>query len=200
MAAPAPSGEGGEGNEGEETEDDGNEALMAHLESCGLDPDQLAKAKSLLGGGEPALDEEEDVDTDMGEDEDEDIAEDDDMPDNAVTKEAMDKALKKTADDTAERVRKSMTAAAEAREVVRPWVGTVAIAHDRALKVYQAAAATLKIEGADKVSDTTALQLLIKAQPKPGDHRASDSVHTLANDVASDLSKRFPHAANIGGI
>ncbi len=168
-----------------------NAALMEFLKSCGLDDTQLANAEKMLKG-------------ETGDDEEDDEDEDDPVLDTEegkepVTKKTMDKALAKVAADTADRVRKEMTETAEAREFVRPWVGSVSMAHDSATKVFQATLATLGVD-AKGITDAKALKLLIEAKPKIGDNtaRANDRVvPAMDSSVEADLAKRFPHAANI---
>ena len=155
--------------------------LMDFLKKCGLDEAKLGEVQKMLPGA--------------AEDTDEPVENEEEK----VTKEAMDKAIKKAADDSAARVKKDMLETAEAREFVRPWVGTVPMALDSATKVYQAACGTLKIEGAEKVVDNTALRLLIESRPKAGarpDVPANDE-RTVDADTMAALNKRFAHASSI---
>lgn len=181
------------GTEGEvETDDDGNEALMAFLAECGLAPEMIEKAKGMLGTSTPPADKDkEGDDKDKNKD-----ADDEDLP---VTQEAMDKAIKKATDGATARVKADMTATADAREFVRPWVGAVAMTFDSAEKVLKAACGTLKIEGVDKISDVSALRLLIQSKPQIGAKLATDKQPVLAvdADTEAELLKRYPGAGRI---
>lgn len=183
------------GMEGEEQgEDDGNEALMSFLAECGLSPEMIEKAKGMLGGGDPTPKPgDEDNDDDKGDKETED---EEDMP---VTQEAMDKAIKKATDSATARVKADMTATADAREFVRPWVGAVAMTFDSAEKVLKAACGTLKIEGVDKINDVSALRLLIQSKPQIGAKLAIDKQPVLAVDADEEkaLFARYPGAKHI---
>lgn len=190
--------------EGEEPgADGGNEGVLKFLADCGMDEATIAKVKEMLGGGgEAAPPEGADGNAANGPTNgsgggDEEEEDDEPMP---IDKKTMDAALKKTAADTEKRIREAMTAAAEAREFVRPYVGAVAMAHDSAVKVYQAAAGTLKIDGAEKVTDPHALRMLIQTKPRLDAApvaRANDALPALEADVEDSLRKRYPGAAAI---
>lgn len=180
------------GTEGElETDDGGNEALMAFLAECGMTPEMIEKAKGMLGGAAPKPGDEKDE-----KDEKDKETDDEDLP---VTQEAMDKAIKKATDGATARVKADMTATADAREFVRPWVGAVAMTFDSAEKVLKAACGTLKIEGVDKISDVSALRLLIQSKPQIGAKLATDKQPVLAvdADTEAELLKRYPGAGRI---
>lgn len=109
--------------------------------------------------------------------------------DDAVSKPAMDAAIKLAVDGTAKKVKQEtieqMRAISEAEKVVRPWVGEV-VAQDSAESVYKAALEILeiKVEGVHP----SAYRAILEAQPKPGDR----TLRIVADAApAADFSKRF---------
>ena len=108
-----------------------------------------------------------------------------------VDKKAMDQVL----DAAIKTERKRAQDTADAREEVRPLVGTLKGAFDSAEGVYQAALGVLGVADADKITGIHALKAVLGAQkrttatPKPAP----------AMDAAADKSfaERFPHAAKI---
>lgn len=116
-----------------------------------------------------------------------------------MMKPAMDAAIKAAVLQSQADMRAEARGAQEARAFVRPWVGEVSIAFDTAEEIYKA---TLEARGVKtKGIHPSAYRSIIQHMPKPG------SKTQLAQDGAlpsgggksssSDLSKRFPHAANI---
>jgi hypothetical protein len=85
------------------------------------------------------------------------------------------------------KVRQEASEAAEAREIVRPWVGNLPVALDSGAAVYKAALDTLgvKTEGVHP----SAYRAILAAQPKPG-----TSGHRIAQDAApaQGFAARFP--------
>lgn len=109
-----------------------------------------------------------------------------------VDKKAMDSAI--TAAVSTERKRQQDIA--DAREEVRPAVGTLKGAFDSALGVYQAALGVLGVADADKINDLTACKAVMKAQKPQGSQVPAPKIATDAA-VEKSLAERFPHAARI---
>lgn len=116
-----------------------------------------------------------------------------------MMKPAMDAAIQSAVTQAKADMRAEARAAQDARTFVRPWVGEVSIAFDTAEEIYKA---TLEARGVKtKGIHPSAYRAIIQNMAKPG------SKAQLAQDGAlpsgggksssSDLSKRFPHAANI---
>jgi hypothetical protein len=166
-----------------------DEAQRKFLTDCGMDEGQIEAFGKMMGKKAGDMN----VPADPTE-----APPGDEKDDKGVTKEAMDAAIKKAAEDTEKRVRAEATALAEAREFVRPWVGAMSMAHDSVEKVLRS---TLDALGQDAkaVKDVAALRILIERLPKPGDRtvRASDS-KTVEASVSDELAKKYPHAAAIG--
>lgn len=102
---------------------------------------------------------------------------------------AMD-AVNKLIAEAVEKSRKDAREAAEAREAVRPYVGSVAVALDSGEAIYRAALGMLGVK--HDGMHATALRAVLEAQPKPG------TTTRIAQDAApaSDFVTRFPGLAN----
>jgi uncharacterized protein len=124
---------------------------------------------------------------------DADPDDDDDDDDEPDKKEAKDKKAMDAAIATAtSRVIARMNAAVEAREIVRPIVGTVALALDSADAIYKFALDAHKID--IKGVDPSAYKAMVKMLPKPG-----QDPRPMAQDMwPESLHSRFPGLARIG--
>lgn len=113
-----------------------------------------------------------------------------------VTKGAMDQAIKAAVDAAEKKAVANQREIRDAENFVRPWVGTLAMAHDSAIDVYRTALTSIGVEDADKINDVTAMRAVLKAQPLPG---AASKKPAPAMDAAAEKSfaERFPHAARI---
>lgn len=102
---------------------------------------------------------------------------------------AMD-AVNKIISQAVAKVKADAREAAEAREAVRPYVGSVAVALDSGEAIYRAALDMLHVKTAGV--HPSALPAILAAQPKPGDQR-----QRIAQDAAPDESftQRFPGLA-----
>lgn len=102
---------------------------------------------------------------------------------------AMD-AVNKIINQAVAKVKADAREAAEAREAVRPYVGSVAVALDSGEAIYRAALDMLgvKTEGVHP----SALRAVLEAQPKAGEHR-----QRIAQDAApaESFTQRFPGLA-----
>ena len=112
-----------------------------------------------------------------------------DMEDK-VSKPAMDEAIKEAKKATEVATIKRINGIHEARKVVAPYVGEIAVACDSAEDVYKAALKTMGIETKDV--HPSAFKAIVEAQPNPN---ANKSV-TIAKDSSDldDYYKAFPNA------
>jgi uncharacterized protein len=123
-------------------------------------------------------------------------ARDEETPEERERKEAEDKAKDKKAMDSAiadaeQRVVQRMTAAAEARELVRPIVGNLSMALDSAAAIYET---TLKMKGVDTTGvHPSALRAMVQMLPKPGSERAKP----VFDSAAPTLDTMFPGISRI---
>lgn len=188
------------------TDNGGCEELKALLKSFGLSDEQIEQACQLAGtaAATPALDPEAVSDEDDMDDSDEDNVNndgDDEMDDDKkkIDKPAMDAAIAIAKAETASQVKREMLALAEAREYVRPFVGAVSMACDSVPAVYKAALTTLGVDSEllKGISDPLALKLLISREKKMTERTEPSSSMALDADTATDLRKRYPHAATI---
>jgi len=146
----AKKGAADEEDEDEEEKKKKKEAMDAFR--AGLGADQQAAFDAIMGTKPPAAADAEESEKDK-----------------PVDKKAMDAAIAKTAEDTANRVRREMTELAEAREFVQPWAGKLSMALDSAEKIHRAALDVLGV--AHKGIHPDALKPILMAQPKPGEQR-----------------------------
>lgn len=104
--------------------------------------------------------------------------------DSAAVKQAIDAAVANT--------RRLAREAAEARQVVQPYVGEVDVALDSGEAVFKAALELMGVN-TDGVHPS-AYRPILEAQPKPG-----QSQRRLGQDSkpANDFAERFPHLSNI---
>ena len=111
-------------------------------------------------------------------------------------KKAMDERIKLATDQAIAGERKNQQAITEAREKVRPYVGSLVMAFDSAGAVYRH---VLTAMGKDvtAVKDDAALPIILEAIPVPGVGQQKKT--TLAMDAAQTKSfaERFPHASKI---
>lgn len=115
-----------------------------------------------------------------------------------VTKPAMDAALKAHGAAVEAATIARLNAIADARELVRPYVGALAGAYDSAEAVHRAALGVMKVDVAKDVH-ASALPHIIKAQPLPDGKKptvfiAADAAHTKS------YYERFPGAEHIGAL
>lgn len=115
-----------------------------------------------------------------------------------VTKPVMDAAIKVAVDSATAKVLADQKELREAEEIVRPWVGKLAMAHDSAAGVFRTALGALgvKVEGVDALP-VPALKAILSAQPKPGERKKADPALAMDASKADDFAKRFPGAATI---
>lgn len=181
----------------EESMDAGEGAIKDFLKGK-LSDEDYTKACALLGNG--ASDEEdEEAEKKRKEEEARKTAADveakvAEKTKDMVSKSAMDEAIKVAVDGE----RKRQRDVRDAEDFVRPWVGKLAMAHDSAVGVLQAAAQALSIEDADKINDATALRAVIKVQPLPGSSKKPQPAMDAATEKS--FAERFPHAAKIGVV
>lgn len=111
------------------------------------------------------------------------------------TKHAMDAAIRQAADETEARLVKRFRALDQAREDVRPYIGSTSMALDSAAAVYKLALDGMKVDVADVPPE--AYRALLLALPKPKTGR--DREPALAMDHAStgSLYSDFPMAGRI---
>lgn len=113
----------------------------------------------------------------------------------ARDRRAKDKKAKdaKAMDAAIDSLRADMRAAAEAREIVRPYVGQVSLALDSAPEIYGVALKHFKI-ATDGVPPE-AFKAMVQMLPKPGSQRPA-----IAMDAANDggLDAMFPQLSRIG--
>lgn len=96
----------------------------------------------------------------------------DGMPKPGIDKKAMDAALKKTADETAARVKREMREVAQAYADVEPFVGKLSLGMDSAAEVYRTALKGLGMDAKEvDAMHVDALKPVLKAQKKPGDRQ-----------------------------
>lgn len=115
-----------------------------------------------------------------------------------VSQKAMDAALKKQGDEIRKQVTANQREIFEAVEFVRPYVGSIGMAHDSALDVYKGACESLSID-LTGINEPAAMKALIKMQPTTKARAEENNDGSMALDAASvkSLHERFPHAAKI---
>lgn len=108
------------------------------------------------------------------------------------SKLAMDKAVKAAEEATIKRLR----AVSEAEEVVKPYVGKLAVACDSAEAVFKAALEAMEVDVKDL--HPSAYRAVLEAQPRPGSelHLAHDSVVGLK--TGKEFDTKFPNARRLG--
>lgn len=126
-----------------------------------------------------AMEDEEAMDEDDDEDEDDKDekkpvkkAEDEESKD-MVTKKAMDAAIAKSVRLAQDEMRQSQREIHEAEEIVRPYVGKLAMAHDSAAEVYRTALSSMNVD-LDGVHPS-AFKAILKSQPLPGSQQQNPS-------------------------
>lgn len=117
-----------------------------------------------------------------------------------MSKAAMDKAIQ-LAVDAARADTKTQTLALfrgiqEAEDLVKPYVGKLAVAMDSAEAVYKTALEMLKID--IKGVHPSAYKAILTAQPKPGAEVKPRIAQDSASSVSSDFHEAFPNASRIG--
>jgi hypothetical protein len=117
-----------------------------------------------------------------------------------MSKAAMDKAIKLACDATARDVEAKTIARlrgiSEAEEIVKPYVGKLAVAMDSAEGVYKTALEMLKVDIKDV--HPSAYKAILVAQPKPGAEVKPRIAQDGASSVSSDFHEAFPNASRIG--
>lgn len=160
-----------------------------------LGEDDFAKACDMLRAGpHGAADEDDDE-----EDEDKKKKREEKMAgdiEEAVKERTKDMVDKKAMDQAIKGERERAQGVADAREEVRPFVGSLKGAFDSAEGVYQAALGVMGVADADKITGIPALKAVLKAQRPQGVPAPKPSMATDAA-VAKSLAERFPHAASI---
>ena len=132
------------------------------------------------------------VDADLvakdGDDEDDADKKEKPMP---FTKAAMDSAISKAVKDAEAKTVARMRGAAEAEEVIKPYVGKLALSFDSAEGVYKAALETLSVNV--KGLHPSAFRAVLEAQPKP-----ANGPRLIASDAslkAASVAEQFPGLA-----
>lgn len=122
----------------------------------------------------------DDMEGESAEDEFPDKDKDAEKAKDGVSQKAMDAALKKTADDTATRVKREMREVAQAYADVEPYVGKLALGMDSAPDVYRTALKGLGMDAkAVDAMHADALKPVLLAQRKAG-----EKAPRLANDAS----------------
>jgi hypothetical protein len=115
-----------------------------------------------------------------------------------MSKAAMDKAIKLACDAVARETEAKTIARlrgiSEAEEIVKPYVGKLAVAMDSAEGVYKTALDMLKIDIKDV--HPSAYKAILVAQPKPGD--APKPRIAADSQLPGDFSEAFPNAHRLG--
>jgi hypothetical protein len=162
--------------------------------------DKAAKDKSAPGKTAEDDDDEDKVDVKQREPSANDKDEDDDMKDRP-TKEAMDAAIRRTAQEVEQRTIARMQAIDAAIEFVQPWMGKVnrhAPAMDSAEAVYGAALRSIGVD--TKGIDPKSFRQLLGAYPKTGAITTTKPSLAADSAAASGFASRFPKAAPITRI
>jgi 8-oxo-dGTP pyrophosphatase MutT (NUDIX family) len=160
-----------------------------------LGEDDYAKACDMMnvrGAADADETEEEKAERERKEKEAKDKAAHDAEEKEKETAKAMDAKI----DAAVKAERKRAQDTAEAREEVRPYVGTLKGAFDSAEGVYQAALGVLGVADADKITGIPALKAVLAAHQSRNTVAAKPSMATDAATQKS-LAERFPHAAKI---
>jgi uncharacterized protein len=114
------------------------------------------------------------------------------------SKAAMDRAIKLAVDgarrDTEAATIAKMNGISEARDLVKPYVGVIAIACDSAEHVYKTSLEMLKVDTKDV--HPSAFKAILLAQPKPGEN--VKRVVAQDSSLPSDLSEAFPNVHRLG--
>lgn len=126
----------------------------------------------------------------MGKDDENDMMNKEDMT------AAMDAAIKKASKETEAKTIARMNAIAEAKEIVKPIVGTLAIVCDSAEDVFKA---TLKLKGINTAGiDSSAYKAMVMMLPKESarakEHIAQDSA---SGALPNDILEAFPHMQRV---
>lgn len=114
----------------------------------------------------------------------------------AVAEKTKDMVSKKAMDEAIKSERKRAQDVTDAREDVRPFVGSLKnVALDSAAAVYQAALGVLGVADADKITEVPALKAVLAAQTRVAPtHKPAPAMDAAA---AKSFAERFPHAAKI---
>lgn len=116
----------------------------------------------------------------------------DEKMDKKEMEAAMDAAIKKAQKETKAATIAQMNGIAEAKELVAPIVGTIAVVCDSAESVY---AAALKIKGVDTTGiDKSAFKAMVQMLPKAGD---KPQTVVLDHSLSKDRSAYFPNASRL---
>lgn len=166
----------------------GLEKLRAYLKATGLTDEECEEACKLIGAPVEATDAE--IPANIEEKKEE-----------MVSKPAMDAAIQAAkAQATADAIR-TQREIRDAEEAVRPFVGSLAMAHDSAEGVYRTALTTLGAmdEAEAKTLPLAALKSVLKAQPVPGARPAQTRI-AQDSGAAQSFASRFPGADRIGNV
>lgn len=189
---------------------DGVADVLTALDGLGLD-EMEANSGTPMAGKTPGKDKAKDEDPDekrreflkdkLSEDDMsaydalcEQEAMDEEEDDDKVDKKAMDAAIAdavKTATENANRTQRDIR---EAEEVVRPYVGKLAMAHDSAAGVFRTALGALGVKDVDKLHPD-ALKPILLAMPLPNTAKPAATVAMDAAGVTS-FFERYPEAKN----
>lgn len=187
---------------------DGMAALLDSIEKVQIANDEdLPEPDSKTNIVAEDEDDEDDKKKKVAEDDDEDdkkkdkVAEDEDdddkKDDDKVTKTAMDAAIAAATKATTARVMKAQADIREAENAVRPYVGTLSMAHDSAEGVYRTALKQLGVAEADTIH-ASALPAILKMQPVPGTKPAAKPGLAMDSKQAASFAERYPMATRIG--
>lgn len=152
-----------------------------------LSAEDMAACDEMLDDDQEAMDEDEEEERKKAA---EKKAEDEEQ-DDKVDKKAMDAAIESRVKQAQDEMRRSQREVREAEDVVRPYVGKLAMAHDSAADVYRTALGALGVKDVDKLHPD-ALKPVLLAQPVPG----SGARPAVAMDAAgvNSFHELFPEA------
>lgn len=183
--------------------DNGMENMKGFLKSKGMGEDDINQACKFLESTQGAKDEfppaKKDGDKD---DDDKDEAKAKDAePMNAITKPAMDAAIKAASEATRKEVIAAQRDIRKAENEVRPYVGELSLAFDSADEVYRHALGILGVAEA-KTIHSSALPTILAMQPRAGAKPVERNDKSLGMDSSAmkGFAERFPEGGRVGRV
>lgn len=160
-----------------------------------MKPEDHAKLCEMLGGTPMAGDEEDEAAKKAVAEKAKKEASAKEKP---IDKQAMDTAIAASVTAATNATIARLNAVREAEQIVRPFIGELAMAQDSADAVYRLALDSLKVEHKE-IKETAALKALVQMHPKPG---AAKQPARIAQDasVGAEFDKRFPEIATVRTI
>lgn len=116
----------------------------------------------------------------------------------AVDKEAMDAAIGTAVTTAVLQERKNQKAIREAMEIVRPYVGTLAMDAETAEDVYKGALTALSINVKDV--HPSAYKTILELQPLPGTKNKQQPKLSMDADSVKGFAERYPDAARVTNV